>query len=91
MVAAIDKSNELVLTKQDFNTAIGWLIEAEQTMPYIFQAGAGGGVVGQIGARPTAQRVCGRQSGLGPDDQRAVRHHPRGARGQGVRPRGTGD
>lgn len=43
MVSVIDKSNGLVLTKEDFNRALGWLIEAEATMPTIFQAGAVGG------------------------------------------------
>lgn len=43
MVAAVDRSNELLLTKEDFNHALGWLIEAEETMPSIFQAGAVGG------------------------------------------------
>lgn len=42
MIAAIDRSNTLILTKDDFNTAYNWLIEAEQTMPEIFKAGAGG-------------------------------------------------
>ena len=39
-------------------------------------ASAGGGVVGQVRARASAQRICRLQPGLGPDDQRAVRHHP---------------
>lgn len=42
MVAAIDKSNDLLLTKEDFNCAMGWLLEAEQWMPEIFKAGATG-------------------------------------------------
>lgn len=41
MVAAIDRSNHLLLTKDDFNRALGWLLEAELTMPDIFKAGAG--------------------------------------------------
>ena len=41
MVSAIDRSNALVLTKADFNRALGWLLEAELTMPDIFKAGAG--------------------------------------------------
>lgn len=40
MVAAIDRSNHLLLTKDDFNRAMGWLLEAEMTMPDIFKAGA---------------------------------------------------
>ena len=40
MVAAVDKSNSLFLTKEDFNRAMGWLLQAEETMPDIFKAGA---------------------------------------------------
>lgn len=40
MVAAVDRGNALLLTKDDFNTALGWMIEAEDTMPDIFKAGA---------------------------------------------------
>ena len=40
MVAAIDRSNALILTRDDFNTAMGWLLEAESTMIEIFKAGA---------------------------------------------------
>lgn len=40
MVSSIDRSNALTLTATDFNRALGWLIEAEQTMPDIFKAGA---------------------------------------------------
>lgn len=36
MIAAIDRSNTLILEKADFNTAMGWLIEAEAQMPAIF-------------------------------------------------------
>lgn len=40
MVACIDRSNTLLLTKDDFNTAMGWLLSAESTMPEIFRAGS---------------------------------------------------
>ena len=40
MVASIDRSNALSLTQDDFNKALGWLIEAELTMPDIFKAGS---------------------------------------------------
>lgn len=40
MVASVDRDNSLIITAADFNTALGWLIEAEDTMPSIFQAGA---------------------------------------------------
>ena len=42
MVSAVDHSDTLLLTKADFNRAMGWLLEAEQAMPDIFAAGAGG-------------------------------------------------
>jgi hypothetical protein len=41
MVSAIDRSDVLLLTKDDFNRAMGWMLEAEMTMPDIFKAGAG--------------------------------------------------
>lgn len=40
MVASIDRGNTLALTRDDFNTAMNWLIEAEALMPDIFKAGA---------------------------------------------------
>jgi len=40
MVAAIDRSNALILTVDDFNRAMGWLLEAESLMLEIFKAGA---------------------------------------------------
>lgn len=39
MISAVDRSNVLWLTKDDFNRAMGWLLEAEQWMPDIFKAG----------------------------------------------------
>lgn len=41
MVSAIDRSDVLILTVDDFNRAMGWLLEAEATMGDIFKAGAG--------------------------------------------------
>lgn len=41
MITSVCRSNELMLTKADFNTAMGWLLEAEQLMPGIFEAGVG--------------------------------------------------
>lgn len=40
MVAAIDRSDTLLLTREDFNTAMNWLTQAEAMMPEIFKAGA---------------------------------------------------
>lgn len=40
MVACIERSSTLVLSKDDFNRAMGWLLEAEGAMPEIFQAGS---------------------------------------------------
>lgn len=42
MVSAADRSDVLVITKDDFNRAMGWLVLAESLMPDIFQAGAVG-------------------------------------------------
>jgi hypothetical protein len=42
MVSAADRGDVLLLTKDDFNRAMGWLLEAEATMPDIFQAGSTG-------------------------------------------------
>lgn len=42
MVASIDRSDVLLLDRACFNTAMGWLVEAESHMPEIFQAGAQG-------------------------------------------------
>lgn len=39
MVAAVDRSNSLVLTREDFNTAMNWMAEAETLMPGIFDVG----------------------------------------------------
>jgi hypothetical protein len=41
MVSAIDRSDVLVLTRDDFNRAMNWMTEAERHMPDIFKAGAG--------------------------------------------------
>lgn len=38
MIAAIDRGNVLLLTKDDFNRAMGWMLEAEQDMAKIFKA-----------------------------------------------------
>jgi hypothetical protein len=41
MVSAIDRSDVLVLTEDDFNRAMTWLVQAEANMGDIFKAGAG--------------------------------------------------
>lgn len=41
MVSAIDRSDALLLTRDDFNRALNWLAQAEIAMPEIFKAGAG--------------------------------------------------
>jgi hypothetical protein len=41
MVSALDRSNEPVITKDDFTRALGWLEEAEARMPDIFKAAGG--------------------------------------------------
>lgn len=40
MISSIDKDESLLLTRDDFNTAMRWLAEAEAYMPDIFKAGA---------------------------------------------------
>jgi hypothetical protein len=42
MVSAADRGDVLLLTKDDFNRAMGWLVEAEAYMPDIFTAGSTG-------------------------------------------------
>lgn len=42
MIAALDRGNQLTLTREDFNIAMNWLVEAETTMPEIFKAGGVG-------------------------------------------------
>jgi hypothetical protein len=42
LVAAVDRSAQPLLTKDDFNRAMSWLLEAEEQMPDIFKAGAPG-------------------------------------------------
>jgi hypothetical protein len=42
MVSAADRGDVLLLTKEDFNRAMGWLLEAESFMPDIFNAGSTG-------------------------------------------------
>jgi len=42
MIASIDKSDVLILDRECFNIAKGWLVEAEANMPEIFKAGAQG-------------------------------------------------
>jgi hypothetical protein len=43
MISSIDKTNAFVLTKDDFNRALGWLVEVEALMPDIFKAVGGVG------------------------------------------------
>lgn len=38
MVASISRSNELIIREEDFDSALGWLLEAELEMPEIFKA-----------------------------------------------------
>jgi hypothetical protein len=40
MVASVDRSNDLVLEVQDFNRAMGWLVQAETYMELIFEVGS---------------------------------------------------
>jgi energy-coupling factor transporter ATP-binding protein EcfA2 len=40
MVASVDRTNDLMLEVQDFNRAMGWLLEAEAVMGSVFQVGS---------------------------------------------------
>jgi hypothetical protein len=40
MISAVDRSNQLTLGRDDFNQAMGWLLQVEETMPEVFRAGA---------------------------------------------------
>jgi len=40
MVAAVDRGDSLLLDRPQFDTALGWLREIEQSMPEVFAAGA---------------------------------------------------
>lgn len=42
MVSAADRGDVLLLTKDDFNRALGWMLEAEALMPDIFTSGSTG-------------------------------------------------
>jgi hypothetical protein len=41
IVACVDRGQKLIITVEDFQRALGWLIEAEYHMPDLFKAGAG--------------------------------------------------
>lgn len=43
MVASVSRANDLIVTLEDFHTALSWLLEAEQYMPDIFRSMALGG------------------------------------------------
>lgn len=40
MISAVDRGDALVIDKDDFNRALGWLLEAETYMEEVFKAGA---------------------------------------------------
>lgn len=42
MVANVDRGDTMLLTIEDLNTAMGWLLEAERFMPDVFRAAGGG-------------------------------------------------
>jgi hypothetical protein len=43
LVACVSRGNELIVTIDHYNEALGWLLEAETFMPEIFKAAAAGG------------------------------------------------
>jgi len=40
MIASVDRTNDLILEVEDFNRAMGWLLQSEKQMPLIFQTGS---------------------------------------------------
>lgn len=40
MISSVDRSNKLLLEVEDFNRAMGWLLEAEAQMHYVFKVGS---------------------------------------------------
>ena len=40
-ISAVDRGNALILDSADFIRAMGWLVEAEQYMPQVFESGGG--------------------------------------------------
>lgn len=47
MLACASRSNELIINTEDYQTAIGWLFEAEAQLGHIFRAMGSGGTDGQ--------------------------------------------
>ena len=41
IIACVDRGDKLIITRTDYERALGWLIEAEYSMPSLFQAGSG--------------------------------------------------
>ncbi len=41
MISAVDRGNKLLLTRDDFNRAMAWLLEVEGLMPSVFKSGSG--------------------------------------------------
>lgn len=48
MIACVDVSNTLLLTREHFNRAMGWLLEAEGFMPDIFKAAGSTGTDSKV-------------------------------------------
>jgi hypothetical protein len=44
MISSVSRSNDLVITKGDYQNAMGWLLEAEAVMPEIFKDISSGSV-----------------------------------------------
>lgn len=64
MVASVDRGNTLALTGEDFDTALGWLTEAENLMPQVFSEGAANGDGAAIEEILNFVRVCDRGEGV---------------------------
>lgn len=72
MIAAVDRSNALILTREDFNTALNWLAEAEVHMPEIFKAGIKGADGAAMDEIYHFVQISDR-SGQGVDERKIVR------------------
>lgn len=47
MIASVTRGNSLIIEVEDYQTALGWLLEAEAVMPEIFKVMGSGGTDGQ--------------------------------------------
>ena len=65
MISAIDRGNSLIVTVDDFNRAMGWLLSAEATMPDIFKAGVANADASAIEDILHFMKISDRDTGVG--------------------------